>query len=324
MIMTPFETGDTGSYDVLLKGTPSCDLTFAFNHRDTLPSIGQEIFADGFAANPGGIFNIASALSRLSLRVGLVAVLGNDMFSHLIAERMKVAGLSLALTTWVDCPVPVISAGISLPHDRLFVSYRPPVTELSKQAGITVDDLDRYRPRAILTYGDLEPEVLQVARDRGMLIYADTYWDPDHLHDPAMCDLAAAVNVFSPNLPEALEITGANDAESALEILSRWGRCIVIKCGPAGCLAIRDGTRYEIAAPRVAAIDTTGAGDNFNAGLMYGLLHGFPFEQCLRCAVIAGALSTLALGGSGSGITECDLEEWLTRETNHAGIGAEQ
>lgn len=322
--MTPFEIGDTESYDVLLKGTPSCDLTFVFNRRDALPSIGQEIFADGFAANPGGIFNIASALSRLSLRVGLIAVLGNDMFSHLIAERMEDANLSLALTTWVNCPVPVISAGISLPHDRLFVSYQPPMPNFPQHPGITLDDLDRYCPRAILTYGELAPAVLETARERGILIYADTYWDPDHLHDPALRDLAATVDVFSPNLTEALEITGARDAESALEILSGWGPCIVIKCGSAGCLAIRDGTRYDIEAPRVAAIDTTGAGDNFNAGLMYGLLHGFPFEQCLRCAVITGALSTLVLGGSATEITECNLQEWLTRETKHSGIGAEQ
>ncbi len=318
------EEGSPVPYDVLLKGTPSCDLTFAFHRRDTLPAIGQEIFADGFAANPGGIFNIASALSRLSLRVGLVAVLGNDMFSRLIAEHMQASGLSLELTTWVDYPVPVVSAGISLPHDRLFVSYRPHAPGLAGQAGITLADLDLYRPRAILTYGAIEPAVLQAARQRGIVVYADTYWDPEYLHDPALRDLAAAVDVFSPNLCEALEITGANDAEGALEILSRWGRCIVIKCGSAGCLAIRDGTHYQVEAPRVAAIDTTGAGDNFNAGLMYGLLHGFPFERCLRCAVITGALSTLVLGGSGSTFAECDLEEWLTAETKKSGSGAEQ
>ncbi len=322
--MTLFEEDYAPSYDVLLKGTPSCDLTFVFNGRDALPQLGQEIFADDFAANPGGIFNVASALSRLSLRVGLIAVLGNDMFSDLIAERMESAGLSLALTTRVDCSVPVISAGISLPHDRLFVSYSPPMADILEQGQLTVDDLDRHQPRAILTCGDLESAVLHAAHERGILVYADTCWDPDYLHAPALRDVAATVDVFSPNLPEALEITGANDAEAALAALSAWGRCIVIKCGSGGCLAARDGKRYAMAAPRVATIDTTGAGDNFNAGLLYGLLHDYPFEQCLRCAVIAGALSTRFLGGSGSGVTQCELERWLACETVDTATGVEQ
>jgi sugar/nucleoside kinase (ribokinase family) len=302
------------TFDVLLHGSPFCDLTFTFTDRESLPVLGQEVYASNFAINPGGIFNISSALSRLGLRVGLKAQLGTDIFSRFIAERMEGSGLSLELIRWIERPKPVITAGVSFPHDRLFISYAPPQDEPPLDQAITTADFDRYRPRVLFTYGDEGVEVFREARRRGILVYLDTSWGPDHLRSAYMREVLGEVDVAAPNLLEALEITGASDPEGALDLLSRWCPCVVMKLGALGCIAVCRGQRYRVPAIDVRAVETTGAGDNFNAGLIYGLLRGYPFERSLRCATITGGLSTLTLGGSAADYTAETVEEMLEAE----------
>lgn len=298
-------------FDVLLQGDPYCDLTFAFGDRDGLPPLGQEVFADAFAINPGGIFNVVSTLTKLGVRVGLVACLGNDIFSRFIAERMEVCGIPLDLTTWVDEPRPIVTAGISFPRDRVFISYSKTPHGEFREVRITLDDLDRYTPRVLFTYGEVGIDLMRAARARGIVIYTDTFWSVNHLHSPYLRSILEYVDIFSPNLSEALEMTGATSADEALGVLSDWSRCVAIKCGASGCLACCDGERYVLPAIPVDARETTGAGDNFNAGFIYGLLHGYSFERCLQCATIVGGLSTLAIGGSGFDIAAPDVERWL-------------
>jgi sugar/nucleoside kinase (ribokinase family) len=299
------------SYDVLLQGNPFCDLTFTFTDRETLPVLGQEVYAGNFAINPGGVFNISSALTRLGLRVGLVTQLGSDIFSRFIAERMGEHGIARDLTTWIDAPLPVVTAGISFPHDRLFISYGPPTEGVPTAPRITEEDLDRYRPRVVFTHGEVRIDLCRAARRRGILVYVDTNWDPEFLHSARLRELLSEVDVFSPNLSEALEMTGAAEVESALEMLSGWCPTVAIKCGSAGALASSNGRIYQAPAIEVRAVETTGAGDNFNAGLIYGLLQRYSLERSLECATITGGLSTLAIGGSASGYTRADVERCI-------------
>lgn len=300
-------------YDVLLQGNPFCDLTFTFRQPQELPALGQEVFAENFAINPGGVYNIASALAGMGLRVGLVAQLGTDIFSRFIGERMEECGLPTALIERVERSMPVVTVGISFPHDRLFLSYAERDDPAHPPPEITLQLLERHRPRALFSYGEHDPELYREARRHGTLVYMDAHWSVERLHHPHLRQTIPEASVFSPNLPEALEMTGADDAEGALAVLQDWSECIVIKTGSRGCLAACQGARYEVPAIPVNTIDTTGAGDNFNAGMIYGLLQGYPFETCLRCANIAGGLSTTVVGGCGSGVTAIDIEAWLRR-----------
>jgi sugar/nucleoside kinase (ribokinase family) len=300
-----------GPFDVILEGSPFVDLTFTFGDREGLPPLGQEVFAQDFAINPGGVFNIAAALARLGLRVGLLAQLGNDIFSRFIAERMEAAGLSLGLTQWVDRPLPVVTAGVSFPHDRLFISYAEPEVPAEPPPRVTLETLQRYNPRALFCYGEHTVALYREARRRGILVCIDTHWSEERLRSAHLRAAVAEASVFSPNLPEALEMTRTATAEEALDVLSAWTSCVAIKAGPRGCLAACEGSRYESPAIPVRPVDTTGAGDNFNAGLLYGLLRGYSFETALRCANIAGGLSTTVLGGAANGTTTADIEAWL-------------
>ncbi len=307
------------NFDVLLQGSPFCDLTFRFTDREGLPEMGQEVFAQDFAINPGGVYNIASALASLGLGAGLVTQFGNDIFSRFIADRMEASGISLSLTTWLDRPLPVITAGISFAHDRMFISYAPPNVRGRPASRLTIKDLDGYRPRALFSYGEHPAELYREARRRGILVYVDTHWSPEYLRSEGLRAVLGDVDVFSPNLNEAMHMTATGSAQEALEVLSGWCECVVIKAGQAGCVAACQDERYGVPAIDVEAIDTTGAGDNFNAGQIYGLLRGYSFETCLRCANIAGGLSTLVLGGCGSILSETEVENRLSVFTQEVG-----
>ena len=68
--------------------------------------------------------------------------------------------------------------------------------------------------------------------------------------------------------------------------------------GPAGCYAAGTDFEGKVAAHPVDAVDGTGSGDAFAAGLLYGKLAGWPFEQAVRFASAVGALATTAVGAS--------------------------
>ena len=72
----------------------------------------------------------------------------------------------------------------------------------------------------------------------------------------------------------------------------------VIKLGKKGSLAVKDGVTYEAPAFSVKAVDTTGAGDSFNAGFIYGYLRQMDIRACLECGNGCGALNVTALGGN--------------------------
>ncbi len=300
------------TFDVLLHGDPFCDLTFSFTDRDRLPPVGHEVFADGFSINPGGSFNISAALTRLGLRVGLKARLGTDMFSRYIGERMESCGLSPALTAWTGAPKPVVTVGISFPHDRLFISYGTPEAEPGASGGVTVEEIDRYQPRVLFTHGSEGVSLFREARSRGILVVLDTHWDVDYLRSEFLRTVLAEVDVAAPNLPEALEITGAADPETALDRLAAWCPFAVIKLGADGCIAESNGTRYRVPALDIKAVETTGAGDNFNAGLIYGMLQDYSVQTALRCANVTGGLSTLVPGGCEANVSADMVERMIT------------
>ena len=70
----------------------------------------------------------------------------------------------------------------------------------------------------------------------------------------------------------------------------------MLKLGADGAWYVDAGVAGHVAAPRVDAVDTTGAGDAFDAGLIDALLDGEPLERCVQFACVSGALCTTAAG----------------------------
>lgn len=108
----------------------------------------------------------------------------------------------------------------------------------------------------------------------------------------------ARTDVFLPNETEACAITGAADPLAALNIPAQRVPTVALKRGSAGSSAQRAGETVCAPALLVDAVDTTGAGESFDGGFLYGVLRGRPLEDCLRLANARGALSTRCRGGT--------------------------
>jgi ribokinase len=118
--------------------------------------------------------------------------------------------------------------------------------------------------------------------------------------------------VVLPNEGEALRLTGAADAETAARTLAGGARIAVVKLGAAGALAAeRDRSVVRATARPIEAVDTTGAGDSFDAGFLAARLDGRPVDEALAYAVACGSLSTRAPGGTEGQATRDEVEAWL-------------
>ena len=85
----------------------------------------------------------------------------------------------------------------------------------------------------------------------------------------------------------------------------------VIKLGKRGSMAVKDGALTFAPAYAVTAVDTTGAGDSFNAGFVSAWLRGLPVEDCLKYGNGCGALSVTKLGGNTGFPFRNELEQWI-------------
>jgi sugar/nucleoside kinase (ribokinase family) len=139
-------------------------------------------------------------------------------------------------------------------------------------------------------------DLLRQVKSAGGTTLFDPGWDHDGWSG-ATCDeirsLLPFVDIFLPNDLEAESVSGDPDLISAARVLSALsGGWTVVKLGPDGCLATGpDLTVQRAPAPAVEVIDTTGAGDAFNAGLMDALGAGRRWEDALRNAsVLASAV----------------------------------
>src|SRR5262249_12893585 len=116
---------------------------------------------------------------------------------------------------------------------------------------------------------------------------------------------------FLPNETELCTIAGAQDAQTALERLAQAVPTIAVKLGGKGGLARQRGQTIQADALPVDVVDTTGAGDSFDAGFVYGYLHGWDRERTLRLACACGSLSTRAAGGTEAQPTLAEAEAAL-------------
>jgi sugar/nucleoside kinase (ribokinase family) len=98
------------------------------------------------------------------------------------------------------------------------------------------------------------------------------------------------------NGDEACELTGAGDVFAASEILADWVDTVVITLGAKGSLIRRASEVYSVPARAVDAIDTTGAGDMYAAGFLYGLARDLPLPECGRIGAHAAAEVVARMG----------------------------
>lgn len=298
---------DSPEFDVLCAGMVFLDIIFT--GLPSPPELGAEIWSEGMGSCPGGVANVAVALSRLGLRTAVVAPFGADAYGDFCWQLLEE------------------QESIDLSHSRRFRGWHSPVTISMAYA----------RDRALVTHGHpppvpfdqiigRPPPVRAVirsitgeaerwprgARAAGALVFADVGWDPAELWSDEILRELDDVDVFLPNAAEAMAYTRKDSPDAALSALGELVPLPVVTLGTDGAIALdaRTGERVRVAGLSTEALDPTGAGDVFAAAFVTATLAGWPLETKVRFAVLCAGLSVRHFGGSLSAPGWADLAAW--------------
>ena len=253
----------------------------------------------------------ACGAARLELRVAFFGVVGEDPFGRFMLDAMRARGIDVS-----ECLVdPVLSTGASVilssGKDRAILTAIG-TTGAMDVGAVPGSQLDRARHIHSGCYYLQEtsrerlPDFFAAARARGVTTSFDTNWDPTGQWDGGVARMLQACDIFFPNAAEARRIARLDDVEEAARALAQIGAVgrtdggptVAVKLGAAGALGCRaDGPVVRVPAMQVETVDTTGAGDSFNAGFLRAWLDGAELRECLRWGAVCGAVSTQRLGG---------------------------
>ena len=295
-------------YEVFLVGRYFCDLVFT--DLPEFPRLGHEVYSGAFNLVPGGVYTPTAALHRLGIKVAWPCQFGCDPFSQYVKEQAINEGVDSTFFEDTIDPSLRITAAFSFENERAFLSYTDPLPKYSY--GQLIRDL---RPKWVyITHLVLEDELddlVRAARSAGAKIYMDCQAHDHSLNDPAIKEALQKVDVFSPNADEAYKLTGKNELKDALKQLSNYAPVVIIKDGSSGCHYQNLNEIIHKEGIKVDVVDTTGAGDNFNCGFLFGQVRGYSVRRSLRIANICGGLSIEGYGGSAASPTEAAIVERL-------------
>ena len=285
-----------GMLDVRVTGTVFMDLVFS--GLSAPPGLGTEIRTDGLGSSPGGVANLAVALARLDLKVGLVAAFAADLYGgYLWRTLAEQEGVDLSGSRQVDGWATPLTVSLAYERERTMITYEEPPPLSLEEVLVTP-----ARARSLFTYVSDREEMrwLATIRRTGATVFGDVGWDASGRWPGRVLDNLAMVDVFMPNAVEAMAYTRTATPEAALEVLGRLVPVAVVKCGRDGALACSRATGERVWEPGIAveALDPTGAGDVFGAGLILGGLEGWSLAERVRFANLCAALSCRFYGGS--------------------------
>ena len=289
-------------FDVLAIGELNVDLIVT--GLKSMPVTGREIIAEGCSLVLGSSTAICiCGLASMGLETGFVGKLGKDTFGELVLEELCKRSIDTSHII-VDEKIDTgITISLSMAKDRALVTHLGSIAELS------VEDIDisllentkHIHVGSFFLQHKLRPglcNLFKTAQAMNITTSLDAGWDDTEDWDDGIFEVLKYTDIFLPNEVEALNITKMDSVEAAIHVLSDYSKVNVIKWGAKGAMG-KWGNQITSQKPfDLKPIDTTGAGDSFNAGFIYGYLKGFGLPQCLTYGNACGSISVTKIGGA--------------------------
>lgn len=285
---------------LLCAGEAFEDLIFVGLER--LPGPGEEIKTDRFVATTGGGAVItavqAARLSGASLhgapmRVDLVSALGPSAIARVKNERVRVHNLLRKGEPHA------VSAALSTTEERSFVTFNGVNAKLESRLARVIPKAQADHVHLCFYPHDCAQwaRIVTNLRKRGITTSWDFGWNEPLTNDRGLIDLIDALDFVFVNALEARLYTGESDLASALVHWRQRKAIVIVKLGENGSMWVRPDHDIHFPAPRVKVVDTTGAGDSFNAGFLYAWMRGKRPAECLALGNKVGAAATKHAGG---------------------------
>lgn len=259
--------------------------------KDTLSEIRKYTSGMKIHRSTGGSAgNTVCALAALGANPGFIGKIGQDETGAFFGDTLRQRGVNALLAT-CDLPSGIASTFISTDGERTFGTY------LGAAATLRAEDLSRkmfagynylYIEGYLLQDHDLMLRAVQLAKEEGLQVCLDmaSYNVVEAERDFFDQLIVKYVDIVFANESEALAYTGKAPHEALEEIASKCS-IAVVKTGKEGSL-VKKGTEVIqlLSCPVDNVLDTTGAGDFYAAGFMYGLTCGYSLEKCVQISTI--------------------------------------
>ncbi len=277
---------------LLTAGEAFEDLVFVGLER--LPAPGEEIKTDRFHATIGGGAVItAIGARRLGLRTAIASALSTAAVTRLRREKVRVHNLKRAGEAHA------ISAALSTGTDRSFVTFNGVNAVLEPRLLDALATPHATHLHLALCPSDLRAwtRLLKRLRRSGVTVSWDFGWSESLAEREELPALMDALDFVFLNELEAPLYARVDALDNAYPVLRACRSAVIVKLGSLGSRWLRADGDVVMPAPRVDAVDTTGAGDAFNAGFLAAWLRGGQPARCLATGNAVGAASTRAAGG---------------------------
>ncbi len=284
-------------------GYGKTNVDLLFDKMPRLPDEGEEIYTDKFSlCIGGGVPGTMITLSRLGVPTRTVTELSEDMFSRFAKEEFQKAGVEpVNVFKGQNIAVNITAAAIT-PKDRTFVSYGNEENAVDAQ-----DVYNALRGAKAVAMHTGFPEVYERLKKEGTTVILDTgFYDDMTLEGYE--NILNIADYFLPNRTEALKLTKTDDPREAAKILAGYLDTAIVKLDKDGCLIYKDGKFTFVGSiDEFVRVDSTGAGDAFFAGFMYGIMKGEPVEKCVLFGNLTGGKCVTAVGCTTAYLTEEEL-----------------
>lgn len=270
------------------------------------PKVQTQVNTDRVEFQPGGgSVNTSLALAQLGVDVAIFTRVGADMTGRYLKDTLRQRGVNVESLLAVEAEqTPFTFVGIHPGGERTFV-HTPGVNLRTKISDFNQDDLLGC---GILCYQDLfvQPqmdglpaaELLKRARARGVVTVLDECWGlgpKKELLEPCL----PQVDFFLPSFDDLKAIYPAETPETMpAKLLKLGAKSVVLKMGAKGCIVCHAGKTTAVPTLAKKIVDTTGAGDCFDAGFIAGLVHGLDPLEAARAGAAASAACIAHVGGA--------------------------
>ena len=286
---------------VIVVGDAALDVVA--RHHTPIVSAGDSR-ADIALAVGGAGANTAAWLASLGVDTVMVGRVGDDMAGRQVRSELTAAGVRCALATDPSAPTCCVVVLVDDDGQRSMLADRGANARLAG-SDLTINILETASHLHLSGYVLLDPlsrhaglEMLAAARGAGLTTSVDPQAALHILQQGPSSFLAAVtgVDLLLPNADELAALTGSRDPASAAELLGHVG-AVAVTTGPAGASWIDRIGRWDVPAAPADCVDSTGAGDAFDAGLLAAWLRGRPPLDVLRAGVAAGSKAVSRVGG---------------------------
>lgn len=277
-----------------IKAIAAMNVDLIYSDFGALPQLGEEVYSNSFSLQlGGGPVVLPVTLSRMGIPCELGTFFADDTLSKLAKQLLEDEGFKDYKNLYKGEKSPVVVTSVfSFPKDRSFLSHVDvePLKFLDEQV-----EYEFLKGAKIAFAPQNENAARQLHEDGTVLVYDVGWTDGMKISDYEK--ILKYVDYFTPNDKEALQLTDTDNCAAALRALGEVVKTPIIKLGEQGCLALVNGRPLFVPAVEGLKVkDTTGAGDNFLAGFVYGVYNGCDLETCMKYGNVFGGYSTTEEG----------------------------